>query len=501
MFGQYGQRGARIRRFRRDIAGRRGRWFAATLACFSAAAILLTAGFLLRAIPSLCCFLLSVPSTGAGFYCGRIWRKWVKSLTVEEALEQDPRPPIFYLRPFRADKVRFTSWRRRGVVITRRLAFIAYVLVVGWFIALILGLYRHLTAGGKEASPTESGKLSAEQFFVSLLDPLGPVIAIGRPGERTPPVGAARMYLGDEWKDVVQDLLKKSQLILMFAGTTPHFAWELERVFHSDPFVPTILILPFFQRYRQSQVDRFADMFAASTGRSLSSNLRKTRAAYFTKAGEIIEIRDQDTRDERALNELNPFLGPIAQIMELNRPGWTEGYVDFARENHRTNRRWLLGGAIAIILIVLGGISFNRWTHYKAQQTANADQFWADVAQGTAPCFDPKLATVIPNPNVCGNFLIQRTATSAELCFRPDFVKPFHGADACEAYLLQTALADADECKEATFAKVFPDQKVCDEAFQRNLCPYNPPPVALDECAESWKMFIYQLRTRKPIAP
>lgn len=433
MFEQYVQADARRARLHRNTAGERRPWFAAAITCFCAAAILITAGIILHGNPRIYCFLLTAPSIGAGLYFVRIWKKWVQSLTVEEALEQDPRPPILYLRPFKADKIRFASWHQRRVAIAKTLAFILYIYLVGWFIVPILGLYRLLT-GQNEDNPLDSSKPSAEQFFISLLDPLGPVIAIGRPGERTPPVGAARMYLGDEWKDVVQDLLKKSQLILMFAGTTTHFGWELQKVFRNDPFVPTILILPFFQRYRQSEVDRFVSMFAEATGLQLSSDLRKTRAAYFPTASEVVEIRDLGTADDRALNEMNPFLGPVAQIMErLSRPGWIEAYVEEARSSRVSDRRWMFGTAAVLVLLCLSSFWVFRWIGQKHRETETAYEFFDDFFRGVNPCTDAKFAALVPDSLVCTDEVLSDAFQQKDVCTDPSFAKLFPDPDYCHA--------------------------------------------------------------------
>jgi len=418
--------------FRQNTGGTRGRWFAGALISFSAVVLLIVAGCLLHGILSVLCIPLSMLCFGAGIYFGKGWKRWVECLTVEEALRQDPRPPILYLRPFKADKVRFSSWTQRRLAIAKGLTFFAYILVVGWPIYLILGLYRLLTEAS-DANPLNARRPSAEQFLVSLLDPLGPVIAIGRPGERTPSVGAARMYLGDEWKDVVHDLLKRSQFILMFAGTTTHFGWELQEVFQNDPFVPIILILPFFRRYRQPEVDRFVNMLETASGLQLSKDLRKTRAAFFPKASEVIEIRDLNTPDERALDELNPFLAPIAQIMELSRPGWTDGYIELARENRGSNKRWMYGGAAALLLAISCSFWAYHWFHQKAQETENAEQFFADVFHNADPCTDPKLAKLIPDPVACFLNVLGDNASGMDICADPNFAQVFPDPDTCHS--------------------------------------------------------------------
>jgi hypothetical protein len=40
--------------------------------------------------------------------------------------------------------------------------------------------------------------LTQEEQLVEALKPAGPVVAVGRPGERLPPVGARRIYLVDD---------------------------------------------------------------------------------------------------------------------------------------------------------------------------------------------------------------------------------------------------------------------------------------------------------------
>ena len=443
MFGQYGQSGARAQQFRRNTAGKRGQLFAAAIACFSAALILLVTRLCVHGSPRIYCFLFSVLLLGAGLYFLRMWKRSVESLTVEEALQQDTRPPILYLRPFKADKIRFSSWRQRRVAAAKFLAFVAYILFVGWLVALVLGLYRLMT-GQSDVDALASTKPSAEEFLVSLLDPLGPVIAIGRPGEKIPPVGAARMYLGDEWKDVVQDLLKQSQLILMFAGTTNHFGWELQRVFQNDPFVPTILILPFFQRYRQPEVDRFVGMFAEATGLHLSSDLRKTRAVFSSKASEVVEIRDLGTADDRALNDLNPFLGPIAQIMEkTGRLGWTEGYIEEARSGRVSDRRWLYGTAVALVFFSLGSFWIFRRAEQKQREGEIAYQFFADAFQNINPCADPKLAAQVPDPDACTKIILNDIWRKADLCADWRLATIFLDPDSCHFAALRAYRASA----------------------------------------------------------
>ncbi len=58
-----------------------------------------------------------------------------------------------------------------------------------------------------------------EEYLYEQLSQVGPVIAIGRPRERTPPLGAPRFWVADDkWKLVVQELLRECQYVIMIMG-------------------------------------------------------------------------------------------------------------------------------------------------------------------------------------------------------------------------------------------------------------------------------------------
>jgi len=124
-------------------------------------------------------------------------------------LAADPRPPVIYLRPFDEDLRQ----------------------------ARQLGLLRYV--------PAPSVGLSVEQLLGRLLGPLGPLVAIGRPGEALPPLGFARLYASDtDWQGTVLDLLARSAAVVLVAGTSPGLLWELEQVMRRVPRQRVILIVP-----------------------------------------------------------------------------------------------------------------------------------------------------------------------------------------------------------------------------------------------------------------
>lgn len=70
-----------------------------------------------------------------------------------------------------------------------------------------------------------------EQRITSKLRKKGPVIAIGRPAEKLPPLGAARFYVPDAlWQQKVDEVARESQLVVWMSGHTTGLGWELEHL-------------------------------------------------------------------------------------------------------------------------------------------------------------------------------------------------------------------------------------------------------------------------------
>lgn len=70
-----------------------------------------------------------------------------------------------------------------------------------------------------------------EEFVASRLSGVGSVIAIGRPGEPLPELGAARGYFAHaDWQDAIRDWMQRSQRVLMVVGRTEGVGWEFEEL-------------------------------------------------------------------------------------------------------------------------------------------------------------------------------------------------------------------------------------------------------------------------------
>lgn len=69
-----------------------------------------------------------------------------------------------------------------------------------------------------------------EEFIVPPLQRYGPVVAIGRPGDELPPLGAYREYVTEDWQGRVRELMVAARLIVVILDDSPGLRWELEQV-------------------------------------------------------------------------------------------------------------------------------------------------------------------------------------------------------------------------------------------------------------------------------
>jgi hypothetical protein len=148
---------------------------------------------------------------GAGLL--QVGRKlWRHSAT--ELLANDARPPILILRSFSDDDLPVAARFR----------------------------------GNSTLSWTSSANLTLEELLAEVLGAYGPVIAIGRPGEKVPPLGAGRMYVThQEWRQRVDDLLARCQVVVMIIGEIKGedgVAWEFRRLLEVQPLKKVLLVFP-----------------------------------------------------------------------------------------------------------------------------------------------------------------------------------------------------------------------------------------------------------------
>lgn len=90
-----------------------------------------------------------------------------------------------------------------------------------------------------------SQTLRFEEVLVRRLWRYGPVLAVGRPGERRAPIGAARLYYPDDaWQGPVRNWVESSALVVVTMGKTPNLGWELHMLRDLGALWKTIIIIP-----------------------------------------------------------------------------------------------------------------------------------------------------------------------------------------------------------------------------------------------------------------
>ena len=84
-----------------------------------------------------------------------------------------------------------------------------------------------------------------EEAFANLFSDLGPMVAIGEPGEALPTIGAAKTYFADdEWQSAVLGWMYEARLIALAVGPTAALTWELRNAIECGYLGKLVLILP-----------------------------------------------------------------------------------------------------------------------------------------------------------------------------------------------------------------------------------------------------------------
>lgn len=165
--------------------------------------------FTVRMISTVVGVLLYV--VGAGLY--RRGKK-ATAATADELLAVDARPPVLFLRSFKDDPV--------GAAVPESPYGAAFAVIA-----------------------------TEEQQIAEVFSEIGPVIAIGKPGERLPELGAARLYVPhDQWQHKVSELMAQSRLVLFRASDTQGFHWEVEHGGQRLPPEKIVFLIPAQSNYR-----------------------------------------------------------------------------------------------------------------------------------------------------------------------------------------------------------------------------------------------------------
>ena len=270
-----------------------------------------------------------------------------------ELLGRDPRAPVLFLRRFSRDHLK----------LQHRFS------VLGFWV-------RRFFTGEAE---------SLEATIVRELGRHGPGIAIARPGERVPPLGFARIWVGDgDWKETVKEHLRKSQLVVVIMDEVSDrdegLGWEVSTILDSaDPRRLILVATPgsdpkrIWRNWGQTfgavvsgspDVHTLYVTFAGDWSPRFHNAPQRRVDDYLRLLGRILTVdqdgslitQDQDegpsARDVDSLQEIgadgwfyddgiNPRCGPISegQLKQLYARGvigdedliWNEGMIQWSR--------------------------------------------------------------------------------------------------------------------------------------------------------------------------
>ncbi|MEV6664290.1 hypothetical protein [Streptomyces nigra] len=86
---------------------------------------------------------------------------------------------------------------------------------------------------------------SREELFATVVGGFGPMVAVGRPGERLPPLGAVRLYFpSDTWRSAVARLMGRSRLVIIRLGEGRELWWEFDHAVAHIPPGKVLALLP-----------------------------------------------------------------------------------------------------------------------------------------------------------------------------------------------------------------------------------------------------------------
>ena len=194
-------------------------------------------------------FLVAVLSRIRNYFLRQAWQSSARSAE-DELRRLGSRRPILYLRSFGLDKrLGRATWMERYLG-TRPFATI-------------------------------------EQQLTASLKQIGPVIAIGRPGEKLPPLGAARFYVADDrWQEKVEDVERVAQLVVWATGVTEGLRWEIEHlVKHTRPKRLIVWAHPHLlglsEEGREAEWSRFRESIGKAFPKPLPEKLGSARFFVF----------------------------------------------------------------------------------------------------------------------------------------------------------------------------------------------------------------------------
>jgi hypothetical protein len=145
--------------------------------------------------------------------------------------------------------------------------------------------------------PKLYGSLTQEIKLVGTLNKIGPVIAIGRPGEKFPTLGAARFYVpNDQWRTAVEYFMRQAAVVVFIMGQSPGVLWEVETALQICPIEKLLFFFPYpVKREKISNLRDYVNEVGGNLSKDELQILQQNRQArYDLLRGAVQRIWDVD---------------------------------------------------------------------------------------------------------------------------------------------------------------------------------------------------------------
>jgi hypothetical protein len=201
-----------------------------------------------------------------------------------------------------------------------------------------------------------------EQSMTRVVGRCGPVIAIGRPGERLPALGAARFYVAHElWQEKVADVATVAQLVIWASGTTQGLQWEITHLVRSLSPEKLVLwahphLLDLDADEREAQWSCFVDGLGGLFPKPLPKPLGATRFFAFDKDFTPIPFASKRWTHQSAM---------MASLRALLRAKDIPPYDKKRTARRRMIWRVVLGTLGAVFAVALLGASYVFWNYVR----------------------------------------------------------------------------------------------------------------------------------------
>lgn len=201
-------------------------------------------GFFLTGIP-LWCFGVFAGLSGILFFLWPMIYGSEPEISIRQLSNKTERELFLYLRPFELDTRNFLQ-----LTVGASIGILVYTnLIVGlWWIVSFVPFFINI---------------SKEQAFRDVFELLGEFIAFGKPKEWLRPIGASRIYTGNNWKREIENHMTQARLVVVRPGKGRSIRWEVRRVLRIVPPERILFYLRFrgWKKRREKAYEEFRNLF------------------------------------------------------------------------------------------------------------------------------------------------------------------------------------------------------------------------------------------------